>query len=305
MTKPTLLILAAGKGSRYGGLKQMDAFGPNGETIIDYSIYDAIEAGFGKIVFIVRESFVEEFKALFEPKVNNQVETVYVCQELDILPDGFEAPKDRTKPWGTAHAVWVAKEVIHEPFAVINADDYYGQEAFHTMAKFLTEDVTDHLYSYVAYSLVNTLSEHGTVNRGVCHVDQEGFLTSVEEIIKIRRQSDGIISFPDPAGGSDRLLTEDTLVSMNFWGFHPSYFDLSEVILKQFLSQHGEEEKSEFYIPTAIFTMMRTDGIKVQSLYSEATWFGVTYPEDKPMVQARLNELITSGAYPDQLWRDE
>lgn len=302
MIKPTLLILAAGKGSRYGGLKQMDAFGPNGETIIDYSIYDAIQAGFEKIVFIVRESFVEEFKALFEPKFKNRVETVYVCQELDVLPKGYEAPHDRTKPWGTAHAVWVARDVIHEPFAVINADDYYGQEAFHTMAKFLTEEVNEQLYSYVAYSLINTLSEHGTVNRGVCHVDEEGYLTSVEEIIKIRRQSDGTISYPNPDGGPDLLLTEDTLVSMNFWGFHPSYFELTETILKQFLSQHGREEKSEFYIPTAVFTMMRTHGIKVQSLYSEASWFGVTYPEDKPMVQTRLNQLITSGVYPDQLW---
>ncbi|MEZ4899998.1 MAG: sugar phosphate nucleotidyltransferase [Saprospiraceae bacterium] len=303
MTKPTLLILAAGKGSRYGGLKQMDSFGPNGETIIDYSIYDAIQAGFGKIVFIIRESFIDDFKALFEPKTNGRIATEYVCQELDMLPSGFHVPAGREKPWGTAHAVWVAKEVIHEPFAVINADDYYGQEAFHTMAKFLTTEVTDHLFSYIAYALVNTLSEHGTVNRGVCSVDSEGYLTSVEEIIKIRRQPDGQITYPDPNGGTfDKHLSEDTLVSMNFWGFHPSYLEYSENIMREFLRQHGEEEKAEFYIPTAIFAMIQTMDVQVLSLYSDATWFGVTYPEDKPMVQERLNHLIHQGVYPPQLW---
>lgn len=298
--KPTLLVLAAGMGSRYGGLKQMDAFGPNGEAIIDYSIYDAIAAGFGKVVFIVREHFLDVFKETFDAKMGDKIELVYVTQELDKLPKGLTYPDSREKPWGTAHAVQMAKDVINEPFAVINADDFYGRDAYKTVADYLMHDNTDN-YSIVAYYLKNTLSEHGNVNRGVCSADNEGKLIDIIECVKIAKNADGTISYPDEDGNSI-FLKEDDIVSMNMMGFKPSYFDFCEQMLVDFIIERGHEEKSELYIPAVLDRLIKTERLSVDILNTTSNWFGVTYPDDKPMVVKQLNDLITSGEYPEDLW---
>ena len=299
--KPSLVILAAGMGSRYGGLKQMDGFGPNGETIIDYSIYDAIKAGFGKVIFIIREHFKEDFKEFFKNKFQSQINVEYVTQELDNLPKGFNVPEDREKPWGTAHAVLMAESVVNEPFAVINADDYYGPEAYQVLAEFFEKNEEENEeYAVVAYRLNNTLSDHGAVNRGICFGTEDGFLKEVVERIKIRRNETGI-SFPDD-NGDPCQLSPDTLVSMNLWGFEPSYFKLCTELFKEFLNERGEELKSEFFIPLAIDSLIRQEKKKVRILHSDAKWFGVTYQEDKPIVIQKLKDLIAEGVYPENLW---
>lgn len=300
MIKPTLIVLAAGMGSRYGKLKQMDGFGPNGETIIDYSIYDAIQAGFGKVVFIVREYFKDEFKALMDPKFSDKIELVYVTQELSNIPAGIEVNPEREKPWGTAHAVWVAKDVVHEPFAVINADDFYGSDAYHVLNNYLTEDKTDN-YAVVAYYLRNTLSDHGTVNRGVCYSNEDRFLTKVVECIKIQQEADGVVRYPNDNGGKNELDL-DTLVSMNMWAFKPSYFDHVNQQFEDFLKTAGMELKSEFYIPSAVDKLINNGTLNVDVLDTNSSWFGVTYQEDKPIVMEKLNELINAGAYPNRLY---
>ena len=297
--KPTLLILAAGMGSRYGGLKQMDSFGPNGETIIDYSLYDAINAGYGKIVFIIRDTFKQAFMDRFEPLLNGRIQTEYVCQELTDLPDGFEYNFKRTKPWGTAHAVWVGRHVIQEPFGVINADDFYGRQSFQQLAQFLTNDTTEN-YSLIGYKLDNTLSEHGHVNRGVCQVSPEGNLTGIEECVKIARDEAGI-SYPD-ADGKPVFLAPDTLVSMNMWGFKPSFMDYTGEVFSDFLKERGSEEKSELYIPTVIDVLIKRGTLDVKMIETDANWFGVTYPEDKPMVSQQIDDLLKDGVYPINLW---
>ena len=300
--KATLLVLAAGMGSRYGGLKQMDAFGPNGETIIDYSIYDAINAGFTKVVFVIRESFKEAFEEAFTAKFEGKIEVAFVCQELDKLPEGVSCPAERQKPWGTGHAVYVAKEEIQGPFAVINADDYYGQDAYKVLIDFFkaNEGNDNPDYAVVAYYLNNTLSEHGTVNRGVCYSDGKGNLDKVVERTKIQRESDGVIRFPHDDHNHD--LADDTLVSMNMWAFYPSYFDYCETALFEFIKARGEEEKSEFYIPALIDELIQNKVLDVKLLDTTSQWFGVTYQEDKPVVIAKLNILIENGAYPKDLW---
>jgi len=301
--KPTLMILAAGMGSRYGGLKQMDAFGPSGEAIIDYSIYDAIRAGFGKVVFIIREDFREQFVQVFRPKLDGKIETAFVNQDMTKLPAGFQFKGDRTKPWGTGHAVWVAKEEIKEPFAVINADDFYGFSALEQMNQFLSNNA-EHAdrYCTVSYYLKNTLSEHGSVNRGVCAVDETGkFLKGVVERKNIARRPDGKI-YAGPADENEVILDEDALVSMNMWGFHPSFFEKVEPMLLQFLETQAHLAGSEFYIPNAIQEMIDADAVSVQVLSSRENWFGVTYPDDKPYVQEQINKLISDGAYPKALW---
>ena len=300
MIKPTLLVLAAGMGSRYGKLKQMEGFGPNGETIIDYSIYDAIQSGFGKVVFIVREYFIEEFKALMDPKFGDKIELVYVTQELDQIPPGFEVNPEREKPWGTAHAVWVAKDVINEPFAVINADDFYGADSYKVLSSFLTQDHTDN-YAVVAYHLKNTLSDHGTVNRGICYSNEDNYLTKVVECTKIRRETDGVVRYPN-GDGSKKELGDDTLVSMNMWAFKPSYFDHINSQFEDFLRSVGKELKSEFYIPSAVDKLINDGVLNVDVLDTNSSWFGVTYQEDKPIVMEKLNALIESGAYPEKLY---
>jgi len=300
--KATLLVLAAGMGSRYGGLKQMDAFGPNGETIIDYSIYDAINAGFTKVVFIIRESFKDAFVEAFTAKFEDKIEVAFVCQELDRLPEGVNCPLDRAKPWGTGHAVYVAKDAIDGPFGVINADDYYGQEAYKVLMDYFkaNENVENPNYAVVAYHLHNTLSDHGTVNRGVCYSDANGNLDKVVERTKIQREADGVVRFPHEDHKHD--LVDDTLVSMNMWAFYPSYFEYSEEALYEFIKSRGNEEKSEFYIPALIDELIQNKVISVKVLDTKSQWFGVTYQEDKPVVIEKLSKLIADGAYPKHLW---
>ena len=301
--KPTLMILAAGMGSRYGGLKQMDAFGPSGEAIIDYSIYDAIRAGFGKVVFIIREDFRDQFVQVFRPKLDGKIETAFVNQDMTKLPSGFQFEGERTKPWGTGHAVWAAKEEIKEPFAVINADDFYGFSALEQMNQFLSSNAEyADRYCTVSYYLKNTLSEHGSVNRGVCAVDETGkFLKGVVERKNIARRPDGKI-YAGLVDGNEVMLDEDALVSMNMWGFHPSFFEKVEPMLLHFLETQAHQTGSEFYIPNAIQEMIDADAVSVQVLSSRENWFGVTYPDDKPYVQEQINKLISEGAYPKALW---
>ena len=300
--KPTLLILAAGMGSRYGKLKQLDAFGPNGETIIDYSLFDAIRAGFGKVVFVVRDSFKSEFERVFRSKLEGKIDMEFVSQELYNIPEGYEYNLERQKPWGTAHAVWMAKDVIKEPFGVINADDYYGVDAIKQLASFLSQAQTTKDYAVVAYYLNNTLSDHGTVNRGVCQADKNGFLADIQECIKIKRHYDGIIRYPDAENHKELLPT--TLVSMNMWGFFPSLFDHFENNFVAFLKEHGHEMTSEYYIPTLIDHLIKNGELNVNIIKTESDWFGVTYQEDKPFVMEQLQRLINQGVYPTDLWKN-
>jgi len=300
--KPTLLILAAGMGSRYGKLKQMDAFGPNGETIIDYSLYDAINAGFGKVVFIIRDFFRDEFESYFRPRLEGKIDIEFVAQELSNVPEGSIYNKDREKPWGTAHAVWVAKNVINEPFGVINADDYYGVDSFVQLADFLINSDKNKSvdYAVVAYYLRNTLSTHGTVNRGVCTSTTDKYLLNVKECIKIARNNDGQIQYPD----DEEMVTldENTLVSMNMWGFLPSYFTYCNKLFSEFLCDEGMKLTSEFFIPTIIDRLIHDNILRVKVLDTESDWFGVTYQEDKPYVMKKITDLINYGVYPQKLW---
>ncbi|HET6559020.1 MAG TPA: sugar phosphate nucleotidyltransferase [Prolixibacteraceae bacterium] len=298
--KPTLLILAAGMGSRYGGLKQVEPVGPNGETILEYSVYDAIRAGFGKVVFVIRESFAEDFKSRFESKLAGKIEIEYVYQELHKLPEGFVLPEDREKPWGTGHAILMARDVIQEPFAAINADDFYGAEAYQVVAEFLTQSVTEDKYAMIGYRLDRTLSEFGGVSRGICQTDENNFLTRIIETHKIRQEGDAIVCEPDEKGTS--TLQKDDTVSMNFWGFHPSVFTNIENQFIDFLKAQIEVPKSEFYIPMVVFEMIKSGQAKVEVLKADSPWFGVTYQEDKPFVVQQIQKLTDQGVYPDKLW---
>ncbi len=297
--KPTLLILAAGMGSRYGGIKQMDSFGPSGETIIDYSIYDAIQSGFGKIVFIIRKDFAEDFKNVFEPRLKDKIETVYVMQELDSYTGEFKVPEGRTKPWGTAHAVLCAKEVISEPFAVINADDFYGRDGFDKAAKFLNGEVAADTWCIIGYLLSKTLSENGTVSRGVCQVDDNGNLVSIVERLKIYRSDDKII---DEEKDSKTELPANTVVSMNFWGFHPGVFDYIQQLFQEFLNKSIDNPKAEFFIPIVADAFIREQNGKIKVIPTSSQWFGVTYKEDAPGVKQSIETLIEKGEYPKKLW---
>ncbi|MEN9702221.1 MAG: hypothetical protein RIR55_1563 [Bacteroidota bacterium] len=299
MSAPTLVILAAGMASRYGSQKQTEGFGPNGETIMDYSIYDAVRAGFGKVVFIIREDFAEPFKANFEPKLNGKIATEYVYQALNKFTEGKSVNPERTKPWGTAHAVLCTKGVVNEPFAVINADDYYGKEAFEQAYQFLTNDCNDKTYCILGYELANTLSENGTVSRGVCSVDAQNTLTQINERTKIYRK-EGQIVFEEE--GVETPLTEDTRVSMNFMCFAPNFIDLCEQEFNSFLEKQGMELKSEFYIPyvTGQFSALGLGDVKV--IPTNAKWFGVTYKEDAPSVKASIDALVNANVYPAKLW---
>ncbi len=295
--KPTLLILAAGMGSRYGGIKQMDSFGPSGETIIDYSIYDAIRSGFGKVVFIIRKDFAEDFKNLFEPKLKGKIKTEYVMQEMDSFTEGFSSLKERTKPWGTAHAVLCAKDVIKEPFAVINADDFYGRDAFEKAVKFLTDEVSPKKYCIIGYELSKTLSENGTVSRGVCDVNANGNLESINERIKIFPE-DGKIYYVE---NSLRVpLPADIAVSMNFWGFDPNVFDFIQKLFIQFLKENAQNPKAEFFIPIIGDAFISQDKGEIKVIPTSSQWFGVTYREDAPAVKESIHELIAKGEYPER-----
>jgi NDP-sugar pyrophosphorylase family protein len=298
--KPTLVVLAAGMASRYGSMKQIQSFGPSGETIMDYSIYDAIRAGFGKVVFIIREEFAENFKAIFEPKLNGRIDTGYVYQHLEAFTGGRPVPAERTKPWGTAHAVLCCKGTVNEPFAVINADDYYGRDAFVKAYNFLTTQCNERTYCIVGYELKNTLSDNGSVSRGVCEVDAANNLTDINERTSISREADGKIYYEDTAG--KHPLSEDSLVSMNYLCFHPNFIDLCEEQFGKFLDQHGQEAKSEFFIPTATKYFIEAGKGEVKVIPTSSKWFGVTYKEDAPGVQASINALVEAGEYPANLW---
>ncbi|MCH5718434.1 nucleotidyltransferase family protein [Niabella hibiscisoli] len=296
--KPTLVILAAGMASRYGSMKQVEAFGPSGETIMDYSIADAVKAGFGKIVFLIREQFVENFRNLFASKLDGKVDYEFAFQELDMYLDGVEIPAERTKPWGTGHAVLCTAKVVTTPFAVINADDFYGFDAFKKAAEFLTTECNEKTYAVISYPLMNTLSEHGTVNRGVCGLDEKGNLASVVERIGIGLQGD-VVKVDD--GLQPDELSKDTVVSMNFWCFHPSVYDLYEKDFKAFIKESIAVPKSEFLIPAVVDNFIKEGG-EVKVVTTSAQWFGVTYKEDAPAVQKQLNDLIEQGAYSTNLW---
>ena len=297
--KPTLLILAAGMGSRYGGNKQMDAFGPNGETIIDYSIYDAIRSGFGKVVFIIRKSFAEEFRNQFETKLKGKIATEYVMQEMDSYIESFEFAGERKKPWGTAHAVLCAKDVIHEPFAVINADDYYGRDGFEKAVKFLNEEVSPKKYCVIGYQLSKTISENGSVSRGVCEVDIEGNLIEINERTKVFPE-DGKIFYTENA--INVPMPPDTPVSMNFWGFDPNVFDYIQTLFIKFLQENADNQKAEFYIPTIVDAYIHEEKGKVKVIPTSSQWFGVTYKEDAPNVKESIRALIEAGVYPEHLF---
>lgn len=300
--KPTLFVLAAGMGSRYGGLKQLDGLGPNGETIMDYSIYDAVRAGFGKVVFVIRHSFEQDFREKVINKYEKVIPVEVVFQEIDYVPEGSSYNKERVKPWGTNHALLMGKDVIKEPFAVINADDFYGKESYEVLAKFLMEkENKTNEYCMVGYRVGNTLSESGSVSRGVCEVNDKNLLTAVVERTAIERVN-GSIQFIDENNQTVQL-EENTPVSMNMWGFTPDYFEHSETFFKKFLQENGDNLKSEFYIPTLVNDLIVKGQSTCEVLDTTAKWFGVTYAEDRPQVVLKINELIRNGVYPNKLWK--
>ena len=298
--KPTLVILAAGMGSRYGGLKQMDTFTEEGDTIIDFSLYDAIKAGFGKVVFIIRKSFKNEFKAIFNKKLIGKVEVEYVFQELENVPPQF-INSERVKPWGTGHALLMTKDVVKENFAIINADDFYSKQAFTVIAEQLRNtDKNSYDFSMVAYSLKNTVSENGYVSRGECTVNEKGFLTDVTERVRIEK-IDGVLKSEDEKG-TMISIDENTTVSMNFWGFTPKCFEFGDELFLDFLENNTTNLKAEFYLPLIVNKMLASKKATVKVLQSDSKWFGVTYSDDKEKAQKEINKLKKNGVYPTKLW---
>ena len=299
--KPTLFVLAAGMGSRYGGLKQLDGLGPHGETIMDYSIYDALHAGFGKVVFVIRKDFEQDFRDKVLSKYEGHIPVEVVFQSTDKLPEGYTCPAERTKPWSTNHAVLMGRDVINEPFAVLNADDFYGRNAFEVIAKELSlEHTRKGDYCMVGFRVGNTMTENGSVSRGVCE-NTDGLLTSVVERTAISYDADGKIVFTDE-NGAVQTLGPATPVSMNLWGFTPDYFDYSDREFRRFLDAHIAEPKSEFYIPTCIDTLIHSGEATVKVLDTDSRWFGVTYSEDRPAVVAKFAQLHADGVYPEKLF---
>ncbi|MBO5133867.1 MAG: nucleotidyltransferase [Bacteroidaceae bacterium] len=302
--KPTLFLLAAGMGSRYGGLKQLDGLGPHGETIMDYSIYDAINAGFGKLVFVIRKDFEEDFRRIVLSKYEGHIPCELVFQALDALPEGFTCPEGRVKPWGTNHAVMMGKDAIKEPFAVLNCDDFYDRDSFKVMGKFLSElpEGSTGKYAMVGFRVGNTLSESGTVSRGVCATDENNLLTSVVERTKIQR-FDGVVKYLDD---NDEwvAIPDNTPVSMNFWGFTPDYFEHSVEYFKTFLSdpKNMENLKSEFFIPLMVDKLINDGTATCEVLDTTSKWFGVTYPEDRPEVVEKFQKLGEEGVYPEKMF---
>jgi len=300
MSKPTLVILAAGVGSRYGGLKQLDTFSEQGDTILDFSIYDAIQAGFGKVVFIIRKSIEEDFKAFFNPKLEGKIEVAYVFQEIDSIPDRFK-DNNREKPWGTGHALLMAKDAVTENFAVINADDFYGRAAFEGVAEALRNtDKTSTAFNMMGYVLKNTISDYGFVSRGECSVDENNFLTGIVERTHIEK-ADGELKFKDN-DGSLKPISEETIVAMNFFGFTPKYFDISASMFEAFLENNYKEPKAEFFLPLVVNSVIVDKTATMEVLKSNARWFGVTYKEDKPYVTSEIQKLKDAGIYPKYLW---
>ncbi|MFN8242251.1 MAG: NTP transferase domain-containing protein [Bacteroidales bacterium] len=298
--KPTLLVLAAGMGSRYGGNKQLDQVGPSGETIIDYSIYDAIRAGFGKIVFVIRRDIEDQVKERFVKRLSGKIEIDYVFQEITNLPEGAIVSPERSKPWGTSHAILVTKDKIKEPFGVINADDYYGVDSFKILRDFLVNDNDPNMYCIVGYKLGNTLSEHGHVNRGVCRADSRGMLSNIVETRQIEKTNDGAVA-PGP-DGSVIKFTGDEIVSMNLWGFKPSCYKFLGEEFSNFIARSGMDLKSELDIPTSVDKFVKNGQISIKILMSNERWFGVTYREDKPFVVESINKMVSKGIYPSSIY---
>lgn len=298
--KPTLLIMAAGMASRYGSMKQIQQFGPGGETIMDYSIYDAIKAGFEKVVFIIRKDFAEDFKDIFEPKLKGRIQTDYVYQEMNAFTEGYQAPAERTKPWGTSHAILCAKPVINEPFAVINADDFYGQDAFQKAYDFLVNACNDQTFALLGYQLENTLSENGSVSRGVCEVDTNNNLVQINERLKVYKENGQIVY--EETDGSKHPIDESAKASMNFWCFSPALFPFLQEEFRKFLQQSGQELKTEFLIPYSADQFVKQGKGVIKVIPTAAQWFGVTYKEDAPVVKQKLETLVNAGAYPEKLW---
>jgi UTP-glucose-1-phosphate uridylyltransferase len=299
MNRKTLLILAAGMGSRYGGLKQLDQVGPNGETIIDYSVYDALKAGFNKLVFIIRNEFLDAMKSQVTSKFEGLADILFVDQAVDSPIEGISVPMGRLKPWGTGHAVLVARNVINEPFAVINADDFYGRDGFFKMSAFLEDQCKLDVHGLIAYILKNTLSDNGYVSRGVCSADEEGNLTEINERTKIERRS-GIVYYK--AGDNDIEVDENSLVSMNFWGFHPSIFDVLHQGFSSFIEKSGLEPSAEYFIPLVADQCIQSGIARFKTVPSNDKWYGVTYKEDKADVQAALQSLVDQKRYPSPLF---
>ena len=297
--KPTLLILAAGMGSRFGGLKQIEPVGLSEEAIIDYSVFDAIRADFGKVVFVIRKNFAEAFRERFDSKLKGKINIEYVFQELDNLPVGFTLPEGREKPWGTAHAILVAKNAINEPFCAINADDFYGLNAYKAMANFLKNSNEPDRFAMVGYYLHNTLSDFGSVSRGICSVDENNNLMKIVENTKILKKDNKIISIHE--NGNETLLTGNEIASMNMWGFKPSIFKTLEEKFTEFLKTEINKPKSEMYIPSVVFEMIREKTATVKVLEANSPWFGITYQEDKPIVVEKIRKLITNGEYPERI----
>jgi len=298
--KPALVILAAGMASRYGSMKQVEGFGPSGETIMDYSIYDAIKAGFGKVIFIIRKEFADNFRQAVGNKIENKIKVEYVFQELSAYTEGFNIPAGRTKPWGTAHAVLCASEKVTEPFAVINADDFYGRDSFEKAFSFLTEECSDKIYSIIGYELLKTLSDHGTVNRGVCEVDENRNLVSVVERLNISIKDDIITCNDEQLPENLALNTE---VSMNFWCFSSSLFNYIKKMFIEFLINEIDKPKSEFFIPLVADRFIKEKEGIIKVIHTNSQWFGVTYKEDAPFVKEKLMKLIKDGEYPEDLWQ--
>ncbi len=298
--KPTLVILAAGMGSRYGSLKQIDTIGPSGERIIDYSIYDAIRAGFGKVVLIIRKEFEKDFREVILKELPANIEVELVYQELDNIPDGISYPKERKKPWGTGHALLMVAPVVKEPFVVINADDFYGAESFKTAADFLALEKPDNEYGIVGYKLKNTLSEFGTVSRGVCESDDENYLISIVERTKIKIEDSKIVY--EVEDNKWQSFSGDEIVSMNMFAFTPTIFTAFEEGFKTFLNSNKDNITAEFFMPTVVSDLIKANEAKVKVLESDASWFGLTYAEDKPMVKAKLAKLAEDRIYPKKLW---
>ena len=302
MNSVTLLVLAAGMGSRYGGLKQLDAVGPNGETVIDYSVFDAIRAGFKKVVFIIREDFKKEFQSSIGNKFQSQIEVEYAYQKLEVLPPGYSLPQDREKPWGTGHAILSAKQVVNEPFAVINADDFYGKLAYQKIFQYLSTvsiDSSPSRFCMVGYPLINTLSEFGSVSRGICIVSDQNKLESVNELTSIQKIENEIVN--EAEFQKRQVLSGDEVVSMNMWGFTPQLFSQLEKLFSEFLSENIDNLSSEFYIPFAVDNLIQSNIATVEVLETTEQWFGVTYKEDKSYVQSAVCNLIKSGEYPSKI----
>lgn len=297
--KPTLVIMAAGMASRYGSLKQIQRFGPSGETIMDYSIYDAIRSGFGKVVFIIREEFADDFKTIFEPKLKGKIAIDYVFQDMKSFAEGYDIPATRTKPWGTAHAVLCASGIVREPFIVINADDFYGRDAFEKAHRFLTTQANDHTFGIIGYELIKTLSDNGSVSRGVCQVDASGNLVAIAERTRIFREGDKIVYEEE---GNKTEVPSDSKVSMNFWCFTPYVFSICKEMFNTFLQKNLDQPKAEIYVVDvgAEFIKMPDNNIKV--IPTDSEWFGVTYKEDAPGVAGNINALVAKGEYPQRLW---